>query len=349
VLLATMGPEPSVPQQQAASAIRGLTLVHRPFRLEWMSDFEVDWLPSAGWLEDLAAGFGPDISHINGYAHAALPWPCPVVVVCHSCVCSWWQAVRGGQPPREWDGYRARVAAGLLKADFVVAPTRSFLDTIEQLYGIDPRRASAIPNARSGGFRVGFSREPFVFSCGRAWDEAKGFDVIDRLAARLPWPVFVAGPTTRADGSECRMPTHAHPLGPLRQDELATWLAGASLFVLPARYEPFGLSVLEAAMSGCPLVLGDLDTLRELWDGAAVFVRTQQEGGLYEAVMMLMRDPLLRHDMAAKAIVRAGRYSAEKMIEGYLQAYQQAARHHGDLGHGTRPVSHAGKEVVLDG
>jgi glycogen(starch) synthase len=349
VLLAAMGPEPSIPQRQAASAIRGLTLMHRPCRLEWMSDFEVDWLPSAGWLGDLAAGFEPDILHINGYAHAALLWPCPVVVVCHSCVCSWWRAVHGEQPPREWDAYRERVAAGLLKADFVVAPTRSFLDTIEQLYGIDPRRASAVPNARSGAFRVGFSREPFVFSCGRAWDEAKGFDIVDRLAARLPWPVFVAGPTARADGSECRIPTHAHTLGPLRQDELATWLAGASLFVLPARYEPFGLSVLEAAMSGCPLVLGDLDTLRELWDGAAVFVRTQQEGALYEAVMMLMRDPLLRHEMAAKAIVRAGRYSAEKMIEGYLQVYQQAARHHRDLSAGTRPVSHAGKEVVLDG
>jgi glycosyltransferase involved in cell wall biosynthesis len=349
VLLAAMGPEPSVPQRQAARAIRGLTLAHRPYRLEWMSDFEVDWLPSAGWLGDLAADFEPDILHVNGYAHAGLHWPSPVVVVCHSCVCSWWQAVRGGQPPREWDGYRARVGAGLLKADFVIAPTRSFLDDIEQLYDIDPRRASAIPNARSGSFRIGFSREPFVFSCGRAWDEAKGFDIIDRLAARLPWPVFVAGATTGADGSECRIPAHAHALGSLRQDELATWLAGASLFVLPARYEPFGLSVLEAAMSGCPLVLGDLDTLRELWDGAAVFVRTHEERALYEAVMMLMRDPLLRHEMAAKAIIRAGRYSAERMIEGYLQAYEEAALHHRRAGAGTLTVSHAGKEVVLNG
>ena len=35
---------------------------------------------------------------------------------------------------------------------------------------------------------------------------------------------------------------------------------------LPARYEPFGLSILEAALSGCALVLGDLPSLRELWD-----------------------------------------------------------------------------------
>ena len=29
------------------------------YRLEWMSDFEVDWLPSAGWLGDLAADLSP--------------------------------------------------------------------------------------------------------------------------------------------------------------------------------------------------------------------------------------------------------------------------------------------------
>jgi hypothetical protein len=42
--------------------------------------------------------------------------------------------------------------------------------------------------------------------------------------------------------------------------------------VLPARYEPFGLSVLEAALSGCALVPGDIASLRGNWDGVAEFV-----------------------------------------------------------------------------
>ncbi len=347
VLLAAMGPAPSVAQMKAASAIAGLSLVHRSYRLEWMSDYQDDLALSAGWLDDLAAAFAPDIAHVNGYAHACLPWQCPVVVVCHSCVCSWWQAVRGGQPPREWDAYRARVAAGLRAADLVVAPTRAFLDAIERLYGIDPGRASAIPNGRGEGFRVGFSKEPFVFSCGRAWDEAKGIDIVDRLAARLPWRVFVAGSTRTADGDVCRLPAHAHSLGTLSQDELATWLADASLYVLPARYEPFGLSILEAAMSGCALVLSDLETLRELWDGAAVFVRTEDERALYEAVMTLMRDPLLRHEMASRALLRAGRYSAEAMTEGYLETYRQATLNCRKARDGRRPDLVARNEVVV--
>ena len=38
------------------------------------------------------------------------------------------------------------------------------------------------------------------------------------------------------------------------------------------RFEPFGLAVLEAARAGCALVLSDIATFRELWDGAALFV-----------------------------------------------------------------------------
>jgi glycosyltransferase involved in cell wall biosynthesis len=326
VLLATMGPAPSSVQMQAAGAVHGLALLHRPYRLEWMAGAEADLEASAAWLGDLENAFEPDIVHVNGYAHASLPWRCPVVVVCHSCVRSWWQAVRGGEAPSEWDAYSARVAEALQGADLVIAPTQSFLHTVQAIYGIRLPDASAIPNGRSGPFRAGAAKEPFVFSCGRAWDEAKGFDIVDRLAGNLPWPVFVAGSRQNTDGGVSRVPAHAQMLGCMPEDELASWLAAASVFVLPARYEPFGLAILEAAMSGCALVLGNLDTLRELWDGAAQFVDAGDEEALRDAVIDLIRDPALRHDMGGRAFARARFYTAERMVEGYVEAYRQAAR-----------------------
>jgi glycosyltransferase involved in cell wall biosynthesis len=326
VLLAAMGPAPSAVQLEAAGAIRGLALLHRPFRLEWMAGVEADLDASAAWLADLEAAFEPNIVQINGYAHACLPWRCPVVVVCHSCVCSWWRAVRGGELPREWDAYGARAAAALRAADLVIAPTRAFLHTVQAIYGIRLPAACAIPNGRGGPFRGGDAKEPLVFSCGRAWDEAKGLDRIDRLAARLPWPVFVAGSMQGMGGSDSRAPAHARMLGSLREDELASWLAAASVFVLPARYEPFGLAILEAAMSSCALVLGNLDTLRELWDGAAQFVDARDEDALRASVIDLIRDPLLCRQMGDRARERARRYTAERMVEGYVQAYRRASR-----------------------
>ena len=49
-------------------------------------------------------------------------------------------------------------------------------------------------------------------------------------------------------------------------------MARTAVFVSPALYEPFGLAVLEAAQAGCALVLSDIPTFRELWDGVALFV-----------------------------------------------------------------------------
>ena len=326
VLLSAMGPAPSAAQLEAAGAIRGLALLHRPYPLEWMAGAEATLEASAAWLADLEAAFDPDIVHINGYAHACLPWRCPIVLVCHSCVRSWWRAVRGGELPREWDAYGARVSEGLRAADLVIAPTRSFLHTVKAIYGMRLPAACAIPNGRGGPFNVGSAKQPFVFSCGRAWDEAKGFDMVDRLAARLPWPVFVAGSMQGIDGAAGRGPVHARMLGPLHEDELASWLAAASVFVLPARYEPFGLAILEAAMSGCALVLGNLDTLRELWAGAARFVDAGDEDALRASVIDLIHDPLLRREMGDRARERARLYTAERMVEGYVQAYRRASR-----------------------
>src|SRR3546814_16818778 len=60
-------------------------------------------------------------------------------------------------------------------------------------------------------------------------------------------------------------------LGVLGEASMAAWRERAGIFVSPSLYEPFGLAVLEAAMSGCALLLSDIPTFRELWDGAAVF------------------------------------------------------------------------------
>jgi glycogen synthase len=97
--------------------------------------------------------------------------------------------------------------------------------------------------------------------------------------------------------------------------------------VLPARYEPFGLGALEAAMSGCALVLGDIETLRELWDGAAVFADPRDDDALLDATMRLIADHDLRRAMAAQALRRVQHYSAAAMVDGYMSAYRRVLFH----------------------
>lgn len=328
VMLAVMGPNPSAAQCAAAAAIEGLQLVHRPYCLEWMQGSEDDLVDAALWLAQLQQDFEPDLVHINGYAQAVGDWAAPVVVVCHSCVRTWWQAVRGGEAPAEWNAYSERVADGLAAADLVVAPSASFLAAIQRTYS-PQSPARVIHNGRSGPFTARAPKEPLIFSCGRAWDAAKGIEALKNVAPRLPWPVYLAGEMQSPDGDTLTSPVGVRALGSLTEDRLAEWLSRAAIFALPARYEPFGLSVLEAAQSGCALVLGDIETLRELWADAALYVDPADEEALGAAVTRLISDGALCRAMAARALGRARRYSAEAMVTSYLDAYRHAQmRHH---------------------
>src|SRR5207248_324617 len=139
-LLACIGPAPSVEQQRVAAALPGVRLVHRGYRLEWMDDPWDDVARAGRWLRECAAEFQPDLVHLNGYVHAAMEWRVPVLVVGHSCVLSWWEAVRGEPAPPEWELYRHAVAGGLARARSVVAPTHAMLSALERHYGLPEDR-----------------------------------------------------------------------------------------------------------------------------------------------------------------------------------------------------------------
>jgi glycosyltransferase involved in cell wall biosynthesis len=100
-----------------------------------MDDPWDDVAVAGAWLLELAHKTQPDIDHLNNYAHCALPWQAPVLMVCHSCVLSWWQAAKGEHAPPDWDRYALAVRKGLEAADLVVAPTKAMLDALQTHYG----------------------------------------------------------------------------------------------------------------------------------------------------------------------------------------------------------------------
>jgi glycosyltransferase involved in cell wall biosynthesis len=304
VVLATLGPD--APPHADVAWWRG--------RLEWQEDPWADVRASGDWLRELVADEGADLVHLNGYVHAAARWPVPVVAVAHSCVLSWHEAVRGAGAGEAWARYRREVAAGLRGADAVVAPTAAMRSSLRRLYGFDGR-CDVVPNGISARPPQRAPREQVVLGAGRLWDEAKSLDTLDAAAARIDWPVHVAGD---AGGASAR---HARLLGPLGRDELRRRMGAAAIFAHPARYEPFGLVVLEAAQAGCALVLGDIASLREQWDDAALFVAPGDDRALATALAALAADAEVRHALAAAARLRARHGSAETMAARYLAIY----------------------------
>jgi glycogen synthase len=326
VKLALMGPPLTPAQRAEASEISNLCLFKSDYKLEWMPDCWSDVRRAGEWLLHLANRLDPDLIHLNGYAHANLPWNIPTVVVAHSCVFSWWQAVRKDDPPSEWQRYKREVTNALRGAHLVVTPTTAMLRALETHYG-KIYESCVIPNGRnSDAFRPA-DKQKLIFSAGRLWDEAKNVRCLAEITADLPWPVFVAGnkqaPHEQRSTKTNMFDAGCHWLGPLPEAEMRNWYSAASIYTLPALYEPFGYTPLEAGLSACALVLSDIPSLREVWDDAAVFVDPHDSGALKTALLRLINNDCYRREMARRARERALLFNPERMARKYLAAYSK--------------------------
>ncbi|MBW8811083.1 MAG: glycosyltransferase, partial [Lysobacter sp.] len=160
---------------------------------------------------------------------------------------------------------------------------------------------------------------------GRIWDEAKNIALLARIAGRLAWPIAAAGDCRAPDGG-IYDPQGLDLLGSLDRKAMAARLASAAIFAAPARYEPFGLAIAEAAASGCALVLGDIPTLREVWGDAAEYVPPDNDEAWASVLGRLISSPMRRRWLGIAARRRAALYSASRMGGRYLDLYATLCR-----------------------
>jgi glycosyltransferase involved in cell wall biosynthesis len=270
VLLAVLGPAPNAEQLDAAAAVPGLQLIETGLPLDWTAGHADEVRAAAQTLAGLAEASEVDLVQLHAPGLAAAEYPVPVVNIVHSCVATWWAAVKSGPLPGDLAWRRDLNAEGLRRSDVLIAPSHAFAAAVQQAYGLK-RPPHAVHNGRRllPTTSVG---EPgrAVLTTGRLWDEGKNVAAFDAAAALSDLPFRAAGDTRGPNGASVVL-HQAEALGHVDEPTLAALLAERPVFVSAARYEPFGLSVLEAAQAGCPLILSDIPTFRELWDGAALF------------------------------------------------------------------------------
>lgn len=322
--LAVLGPRPSPMQEKEAGSVPGLTLLPLDLPLDWTAATPAEVKGAGAALAALADRIGADIVHLNNAAlGAGVRFRAPVVIGCHSCVATWWEAVRAGPVPDDFLWRAKLMLQGYRNADALIAPTSAFADVTRRTYGLH-EPPEVVHNGRSVAAsrpqRPVFSAS-FAFTAGRLWDEGKNIAVLDRAAARLNLPVVAAGPLKGPNGARIEF-QNLKTVGQLSESEIAGWLKPAPVFVSPARYEPFGLAVLEAAQAGCPLVLSDIPSFRELWEGAALFVPADDDGAFSAAVERIIGDRALRGRLGAAARDRSLAYSVEAMAAGVFDLYR---------------------------
>jgi glycosyltransferase involved in cell wall biosynthesis len=318
-VLAVMGPSPTEKQRDEAADFR---LIDTGLPLEWL-DTDPGELARAG--EALARLADAESAEIVQTSSAALladaDFSQPCIAVQHSCVASWWAAVKGTSLPPDFEWRRELVQRGLDRAAAVVAPSLAFAAETTRIYGVP---ATAVHNGRRPMWSRDIPQGQFVFTAGRLWDEGKNVATLDAAAARIDVPFQAAGAQGGPNRAHVEL-RHVDALGSLSQTRLAGLYAARPVYASAALYEPFGLSVLEAAQAGCALVLSDIPTHREIWGGTAIFVPPHDDKAFASAIQDLLGDPDEREQLGRLAAARAAHYTPGRMAHGMAEIYSRVA------------------------
>ena len=288
--------------------------------LDWTAQEPSELAIASNTLACLAQRLDVDTIQLHTPALVAQSaWHAPVLAVVHSCVGTWWRAVRGNAPPDDFLWRLDAVHAGLAIAHVVVAPSHSFADLVRATYDLQ-REIAVVHNGRASQAHTLptlITDSCGALAVGRLWDEGKNVTLLDQAAAHLhEIPIMAAGAVDGPNGAHLNV-DRPHLLGVLSESEIAMTLRKARIFVSPSLYEPFGLAVLEAAAAGLPLVLSDIPTFRELWDDAAVFLSPRDVEGWAQTLDVLHADLETCGRWGMRARERAADYTIER-FEGAM-------------------------------
>jgi len=95
----------------------------------------------------------------------------------------------------------------------------------------------------------------------------------------------------------------------------------AQLFVYPSRYEGFGIPVLEALVSGVPVIAAKGSCLEEAGGPDSLYCDPDDETDLTEKIRQVLNDAELRRRMIAKGLVFSRRFEESKLAAQLMNIY----------------------------
>lgn len=231
------------------------------------------------------------------------------------------------------------------RASAIIAVSEATKRDLVALYGLPPERISVIPEAADPRFRpqpqeavervraryglppryvlaVG-TIEPrknlprLVDACGPLLDDG----LIDALVlvGGLGW--LYEGFLRHVEASPWR--ERVIRPGFVPDDDLPAVYAGAVATAQPSLYEGFGLPVLEAMASGCPVCASETSSLPEVGGDAALYFDPNDTEAIAATLRALAADPDLRAAMSQRGAERAARFSWERTAQETLALYER--------------------------
>ena len=331
VTLVSFGDIPLSYQTKWMDTLQNLDYRPTAFRLDWMQEGQQDFEDSSRYLSSLVRELKPDLLHLNQLCHGALTADVPRIVVAHGDLITWWLGVHGREPaPSRWlRWYRDVIRRGVEEATMLVAPSSWMLDAIRENYA-SPARSTIVYVGRNPIFFNPYvSKHGYALAVGRMVDPARQVSLLTKYSH----PVSVCivdsdGHPADRDVAVCADvklkidDANLSLKGPQTEAHTRTLYSRAAMFAATSRYDPLGLSTLEAAFSRCAIVANDVPCHRELWGDAAIYFQENNAESLADVIRRLHQQPDLCKGYGARAFQRArDQFTALRMVDHYIDLY----------------------------
>ena len=122
---------------------------------------------------------------------------------------------------------------------------------------------------------------------------------------------------------EAEANTNVIRLGFVSNEDLVGIYNMATVFIMPSLYEGFGLPVLEAMASGCPVITTKEGSLPEVAGEAALYVDAYNTESIAQGLKKVFNDENLQKELSKKGLKRAAEFSWKKTASDTLEVYRR--------------------------
>jgi alpha-1,3-rhamnosyl/mannosyltransferase len=216
------------------------------------------------------------------------------------------------------------------------------------------------PHLRKWGLSAG----EYVFSVGNR-EPRKNLKGLVEAYKELPatlrrrYPLVLAGGTGWLMSDWARkveklgIASDVRMVGYVKQDDLPSLYAGAALLAFPSFYEGFGLPLVEAMASGCPVVTSGISSMPEVMGDAGCLVDPYRVESIREGIRKVLEDPAFRDSLRVKGLARAGMFTWDRCAAATMEVYRRVDRECGGAGvpspiRGAPPAPRGQAAVFLD-